>query len=171
MTRLSRLLLPCAVALGLSACAGYRLGPTNGLASGEESIRINAFANQTLQPRLGDAVTTALRRSIQRDGTYHLSTGEGADIIVTGTVTRYRRHELSWLPNDVLTVSDYRVNVMAHVTAREAATGRIVLDQEVTGYTLVRVGSDLNSAEREALPLLAEDLARNVTSLLVDGTW
>ena len=38
-------------------------------------------------------------------------------------------------------------------------------------YTLVRVGSDLSSAERQAIPLLADDLAKNVTELLVDGTW
>lgn len=159
------------MALGLSACAGYHLGPTDGLVAGGKSIRVNVFANQTLQPRLGDAATTALRRSIQADGTYRLSTGEEADVIVTGTITRYVRHELSWVPNDVLTVSDYRVSVTAHVIAREAATGRILLDQDATGYTLVRVGSDLNSAERQALPLLAEDLARNVTSLLVNGGW
>jgi hypothetical protein len=37
--------------------------------------------------------------------------------------------------------------------------------------TLIRVGSDLTSAERQALPLLAADLARNITALLADGTW
>jgi hypothetical protein len=32
------------------------------------------FNNQTLQPRLGDAVTQALRERLQTDGTYHLAT-------------------------------------------------------------------------------------------------
>jgi hypothetical protein len=41
----------------------------------------------------------------------------------------------------------------------------------VTGYTLLRVGSDLTSAERQALPLLAADFARQVTALLADGSW
>ena len=39
------------------------------------------------------------------------------------------------------------------------------------GMTLVRVGPDLQSTERQALPLLATDLANNVTALLVDGSW
>jgi len=30
---------------------------------------------------------------------------------------------------------------------------------------------DLNSAERQAAPLIADDLARIVTALLVDGNW
>jgi hypothetical protein len=29
----------------------------------------------------------------------------------------------------------------------------------------------MTNAERQATPLLAQDLARNVTALLVDGTW
>src|SRR5262245_19105626 len=111
----------CLVCLLCFSSCGYRLGPTNNLAAGEKSIRISPFSNQTLEPRLGDAVTTALRRQIQRDGTYHLSTHGNADIVVTGVLIRYRRHELSFEPNDVLTVRDYRVNVTAQVTAREAS--------------------------------------------------
>ena len=47
--------------LVLSGCAGYKLGPTNNLAAGEKSVQITPFANQTLEPRLGDAVTGALK--------------------------------------------------------------------------------------------------------------
>jgi len=57
------------------------------------------------------------------------------------------------------------------VTARDAVSGKVLVDRRVTGYTLVRAGADLTSAERQALPLLAEDLARRVTALLVDGSW
>jgi hypothetical protein len=124
-----------------------------------------------MEPRLGDALTTALRRELQRDGTYHLSTHGSADIVVTGVLTRYRRHELSFVPKDVLTVKDYRVTATAQVVARDLRSGKVLFDKPVTGYTLVIVGSDLTSSERQALPLLAEDLAKNVTELLVDGSW
>jgi hypothetical protein len=40
-----------------------------------------------------------------------------------------------------------------------------------TAYTLVRVGSDLTSSERQAMPVLADELAKNVTDELVDGSW
>ena len=36
----------------------------------------------------------------------------------------------------------------------------------MTGYTLIRVGPDLASAERQAIPLLADDLAKTTTELL-----
>jgi hypothetical protein len=46
-----------------------------------------------------------------------------------------------------------------------------LLERSVSGRTTVLIGDDLASAERQAVPLLAADLARNATSLLVDGNW
>jgi hypothetical protein len=169
--RLARPLSACVALLLLSGCAGYRLGTTTGTAAGVRLLQIDPFTNQTLEPRLSDAVATALRRQTQQDGTYHLATHGRADVVVGGAITQYRRHELSFVPNDVLTVKDFRVTVTAHVTARETATGKVLFDQTVTGFTLVQVGTDLTSAERQALPLLADDLARKITALLADGTW
>ena len=40
-----------------------------------------------------------------------------------------------------------------------------------TGATTVRVGSDLSSGERQAVPLIADELARRATALIVDGDW
>jgi hypothetical protein len=167
-----KLCLPVGLlALFLSACAGYRLGPTNGAAAREKSVQVNPFVNSTLEPRLGDAVTQQMRKQLQKDGTYRLATHDDGDVVLSGVLTRYQRYELSLSPNDVLTVRDYRLTLTAQVTARERGSGKVVLSQEVTGHTLIRVGSDLTSAEREALPLLAADLAKNTTALLVDGTW
>lgn len=155
----------------LSGCAGYRLGPSNGQTAGSRSIQVRPFANQTLEPRLGDALTAALRKNLQRDGTYRLATHDDGDVIVTGNITHYDRTDLTYNPNDILTVLDYRVTATAHVTARERSTGRTILDRDVTGYTLVRPGPDLTSAERQAMPLLADDVAEKVAGLLVDGVW
>jgi Lipopolysaccharide-assembly len=156
--------------LAAAGCAGYRLGPVNGETAGDKSVQILPFNNQTLQPRLGDAVTQALRQQVQTDGTYHLSNGEG-DIIVSGIITSYSRSGLSYLGSDVLTANNYQVGMVAHVVIRESTTGKVLLDKDVKGYTLVHVGSDLQSAERQAMPLLAEDFARKVTQMLTEGTW
>ena len=161
----------CGLALLVSGCAGYRLGPTNGLYAGEKSVQITPFVNQTLQPRLTDAITMQLRKELQRDGTYQLATHDDGDIVVTGTLTRYQRLEITFVPTDILTVRDYRLSLTAQVIARERSTGKVILDQPVTGYTLLRVGSDITSAERQAMPLLAGDLAKNITAALADGKW
>jgi len=154
-----------------TGCAGYKLGPTGGYAAGERTIQITPFYNQTLEPRLTDPVTQQLRKQIQNDGTFRLSTHDQPDIAVSGVITYYQRVAISFASGDVATAVDYRVGVTAHVIAREVSTGKTILDRPVTGYTLVRVGNDLTSAEREAMPLLAADLAKNITSLLADGAW
>src|SRR5437588_7098258 len=155
----------------IAGCAGYQLGPTSGLARLNRTVQVKPFANQTLEPRLTDAVSAQLRKQLQRDGTYQLATHDEGDLIVSGTITRYLRRELSFNPGDTLTVRDYRISMTAQVTARERSTGRLLLDKPVTGNSMIRVGADLSSAERQALPLVAADLAQKVTSLLADGTW
>jgi hypothetical protein len=161
----------CVLALAAGGCAGYRLGPTNGQAAGARSVQIDPFVNKTAEPRLGDYVINSLRKHLQQDGTYRLETHDDGDIIVSGVITDYQRKELSFQPQDVITVLDYEITMTAQITARERATGKIIFDRPVKGRTSIRVGTDLTSSERQAAPLLADDLAKKTTALLVDGTW
>lgn len=155
----------------LSGCAGYRLGPTNGTVAGARTIEIRPFANQTFEPRLTEAVTQQLRKQLQTDGTFRLATQAGADLTVTGSIVKYEREPLSFQPRDVITTRDYSVNLTAHVRALDNGTGRVLLDRNIAGRTTVRNVPDLASAERQASTLVAENLAQNIKSLLVDGSW
>jgi hypothetical protein len=155
----------------LGGCAGYHLGATNGLRAGERSVQVNPFANQTLEPRLSDALVLSLRKNLQKDGTYRLNTSNEGDIIVSGAIVGYDRIQVSFQPTDTLTAKQYRVVITAQVTARERTSGKVVLDRKVSGQSTLFVGPDLPSAERQTLPLVTDDLARNITGLLVDGTW
>jgi len=168
--RLISLLCTGLVLPGLAGCA-YRLGPTNGEGAGSRSVQVIPFENKTIEPRLVEAVSFALRRQLQQDGTYKLNPSQSADIILSGVIIGFERHSLSFRPRDVVTPRDYRLTITAQVTARERVTGKLLLDRKVTGYSDIRVGPDLVSAEREAFPLVAADLARNTTALLVDGSW
>lgn len=165
-------LLPVLLGIALLAgCAGYQLGPVNGQPAGERSIQVVPFANRTPEARLADAVTSAVRKELQRDGTFRLVTREAGDLILTGSLTRYERREVSLTPNDVATARDYSLSLTAQVSARERHSGRVLFDQPVTSVTLVRVGPDLPSTERQALPLLATELARRITALVAEGGW
>lgn len=169
--RLSRNILAGIFFLMLCGCAGYHLGPSNGLRSGEKTIQIVPATNRTLEPRLGDAVTAALRKEIQRDGTYRLVTRGVADIVVTCELFSYDRNEVSFVPGDIVTARDYRISLSARVTAKETASDKTILMREFTGNTLMRVGKDLPSVERQSVPMLAADLARHITAALADGSW
>ena len=163
--------LGVALLLFLCGCAGYRLGPTNGEIAGARSIQINLFQNNTWEPRLTEPLATALRRAIQRDGTYTLNTRGSGDIVVDGIITEFKRSGVTFQPADILTVRDYELSLYANIKAVERSTGRVLAEAPVFGRTTIRSGPDLPSAERQAVPLLAEDMAHNITSLLVDGAW
>ncbi len=158
-------------ALLLAGCAGYQLGPTNHRQAGAQSIQVNPFQNKTIEPRLSDSVGNALRKALQQDGTFTLDTHDDGDIIVSGVIMELQRSYLSFNPKDIITPQDYQLVLSAQIKAVERATGKVLVDKKVVGRTTVRVGSDVPSAELRALPLLAETLARNATSLLVDGEW
>jgi hypothetical protein len=102
--RLLKFFPVCAAAAALLAgCASYHLGPVGGAVAGEKSIEIFPFNNETLEPRLGDAVTQALRERFQADATYHLATHGNGDVVVTGVIKRYSPQGLSYLNKDVST--------------------------------------------------------------------
>ena len=163
--------IPVLLALvGISGCA-YRLGPTNGVKAGERSIKVAPFENKTIEPRLIEALSAALRRELQQDGTYKLNTGSDPDLIVTGSILKYERDTISVRPTDALSPLDMRIVIIARVIATERVSGKVLLDREISGRTEVRAQSDLVSAERQALPLAARSLARSATALIVDGTW
>ena len=155
----------------LAGCAGYRLGPTNGHPAGARSVEIQPFANETMEPRLGEAITQQLRKQVQQDGTYRLATQGGADVIVTGRLVLFEREPLSFQLRDVLTTRDYAVNLTAQVRAVEVGTGRVLFDRPIVGRTTIRNAADLGSAERQAAPQVAENLANSIRALLVDGSW
>lgn len=171
MTAMKHLVLSLLASLFLTGCAGYQLGPTNGTRAGERSIEVQFFQNQTGEPRLIEAVTQSLRKTLQQDGTYKLDTRGESDVIVTGTLLKYDRSGVTFQPSDIRTVRDYNVTLTARIVALERATGKVLLDRKIFGRSTLRAGSDLASAERQTLPNLAEDLARNITTYLVDGTW
>jgi hypothetical protein len=158
-------------ALLMGGCAGYHLGPSNGLEAGSRTIQFLPPVNKTFEPRAAEELNHQLRRQVQRDGTYRLSTREAGDVIVTTTILKYNRFGETFQPRDTLTVRDYRVQMVAQVTAYDRVSGKNLVDRQFIGHTSVRIGSDQSSAERQALPLLTEDLARNITAALADGEW
>ncbi len=166
-----RRLLPAVLAAALAGCAGYHLGPSSGLPAASVSVQVLPFVNHTREPRISEYLSSSLRRQFQQDGTFRLQTAGTPDILVTGEIIRFERLALSFTTNDVLTPQEYTLVLTANVVARDPVSGKTNLNRAVQGRTYIRTGTDLASSEREAIPNLADDLARNAVSLLVDGPW
>ena len=155
--------------LGLVGCAGYRMGPVGGGAAGVRSVQVKFFDNQTLEPRLITAVSHSLRQHLQQDGTFRLES-EG-DLVVSGVLKKFTRNGVNYEPGDVLAVRDYSLQLTAQVIVTDRVTGQVVLDREITGNSVVRVGTDFASRQRQAVPLIADQLALRAISVIADGEW
>jgi hypothetical protein len=166
-----RRLLPAALAVLLAGCAGYHLGPTSGEPAGSRSVKVLPFDNETKEPRISEYLVSCLRRRFQQDGTFELVTSGTPDILITGKIIRFDRTELAYTTNDVLTPDSYVLTLTANVVARDPLNGKVTLDRNVQGNTYIIAGTDLASSEREAMPNLADDLARHAVSILVDAPW
>ena len=53
----------------------------------------------------------------------------------------------------------------------DRVTGEGVMEREFTGSSIVRVGNNLTAGQRQAVPLIADQIARQATDLIVDGDW
>jgi Lipopolysaccharide-assembly len=169
--RALKFFLPLLAAGLLAGCAGYRLGPVNGETAGAKSLELTPFGNMTIQPRLNDAVNEALRERVQHDGTFRLATDGSGDLVLSGSIDQYTHAGLGYMSRSYATAVNYNVAVTAHITVRERATGKIIFSREVKANTLVNVGTDFASSERQAMPALAANLAQNVLAQLAEGSW
>jgi hypothetical protein len=157
---------------GLAGCAGYRPGPTGGQVAGARSIRVPFVRNTTIEARLSEPATFALRRQLQQDGTFNLETGSGAaDLVVDATIEEYDRIPMAFLRRDVISVQEYEIRMTVHVIVREFPADKTVLDRRIVARTSVLVGPDQTASERQATPLLAEDFARKATIYIAEGSW
>jgi PBP1b-binding outer membrane lipoprotein LpoB len=166
-----RLCLLIILAVALSGCAGYKLGTTNGVVAGSRTVKFRPFVNKTTEPRVTEYLSNSLRKQLQQDGTFRLETSGSPDILVTGEITRFDRNGLSYEEGDVLTPQEYTLRMQAHITATDVRTGKVFISRTVQGITYIRIGNDEYSAERQAIPILTDTVARNAISLLVDGQW
>ena len=154
----------------LSGCVGYVAGPTNGLPAGAQSVRVEFFKNETLEPRLVVAVNRALKRNLQQDGTYKLETQGNADLVVTGELTEFLRSGVSYTPGDSLSVKDYSMSLTAHIKVTRPARAKWCTKANHRQQHGAR-GERPHRRPRQAVPIIADHLARQATSLIVDGKW
>ncbi|MEM1060429.1 MAG: LPS assembly lipoprotein LptE [Verrucomicrobiota bacterium] len=166
---------PAWAALGvlilLSGCAGYRVGSIGGQeVQGLNAVYIPMAKNETYTPDVITYVTNETIRAFNNDGTLKTAQSSKADCELLITVTDIQRSQARTTREDVLTTAEYRLNITAEVTFINRVVGRRVIDNErITGTTTYFVQNDLNEAQRQALPLAAEDLSRNICLRVVEG--
>jgi Lipopolysaccharide-assembly len=168
-------LLPLA-ALLFTGCAGYQLGPVKPTRMAKvTSIAVPNFRNNTLGPRLETLLATALIKQLQQDGTYKILRENDADAILQGHVEQIISSPLRSVRGNLLLTREYQLTIRCTYNVTDRVTGAVLDSGTAFGRTQFFVsGSDPISADitqdqRPALPLAAEDLAKDLVSRLSEG--
>ena len=157
------------LALLLNGCAGYTLGPaTPGYLKHIHSIAIPMFGNTTLVPRIEGLVTTTVIKQFQHDGTFKIASADSADATLKAEIVGVSRSPARSVRGNVLSTTEFNLvlSVRYSLVGRD---GTVLAPGGVTGATNFFVGTDVNTDERQALPLAAEQLARQLVSQLSEG--
>jgi hypothetical protein len=123
-------------------------------------------------------------KQFQQDGTFQVGNQENADAVLKGEITRISRSPARSVRGNVLATAEFNLNM--HVKYRLVGRDGKLLGRprEASGTTSFFVGSgraieentklstilaDVTTDERQALPLVAEELATRLVSELSEG--
>ena len=161
-------LFPVALLLSaLSGCSHYQLGTAGRLSF--TSLYVEPASNQTLLPQAQAIISTQLREAFEKDGRVVLvGSPEAADATLQVHLRDYHRDVASVLENDTGLARKFTLTLEVTCTLRPRSGDALFTDR------LIRVqrdaftdGGQLQS-EYQAVPLLAEALAKKVVHAVLD---
>lgn len=162
---LALLLLP----LLFVGCGGYQLGPaTPRYLRNVHAIAVPTFTNGTLEPRLEVLVTNTAIKQFQQDGTFRIATADAADATLKAEIVSVGRSPARSVRGNVLSTTEFNLSLTVKYTLT-GRDGKQLTSGAVGGSTSFFVGSDVNTDQRQAMPLAAEELARHLVSQLSEG--
>ena len=123
----------------------------------------------TLVPRVEVLVTGTVVKQFQQDGTFRVANEESADAVLKGEIVGVGRSPARSLRGNVLATTEFNLVLRVHYTLVGRDGKTIAGPADAAGTTSFFVGEDVNTDERQALPLAAEQLAINLVSQLSEG--
>ena len=161
---------PLLLAFILNGCAGYHLGPaTPSYLRNVHSIAVPTFGNNTLVPRIEALVTGTVIKQFQQDGTFRILNPDAADATLKAEIVGVGRAPARSVRGNVLSTTEFQLTMTVKYTLVGRDDKALGPAGAVSGSTSFFVGSDVNTDERQAMPLAAEELARHLVSQLSEG--
>jgi hypothetical protein len=148
---------------------GYQPLQGGGGPHGPQKLHVAGITNDTLNPWVQAAVSSAIVRQIRFNTRIRITDEPLADVILAGRVLSYLNEPITFSLQDI--GRRYRVRVLLQVTLSGRGTGVVRLKQEITGEAYYNTGStasDTRAAEQEATQRAAQDASRQLVALLLE---
>ena len=153
----------------IEGCAGYHLGPaTPAYLRNIHTIAIPTFTNNTLEPRIEVLVTNTAIKQFQQDGTFRIANTDAADATLKAEIVGVGRSPARSVRGNVLSTTEFNLTLTVKYTLLNRG-GETLTSGAAGGSTSFFVGSDVNTDQRQAFPLAAEEMARHLVSQLSEG--
>lgn len=160
----------------LNACKSYHLGSPAEIPF--KSIYIKPVSNQSYAPQAQAIVSAMLRENFMRDSRIEVVADQtNADAILLVTLTNYERNSTARRAQDTVIADVFDIQLAADVSLMNPKTRTYLFENrpvEVTTNAYTKNPYDDNSvtayqlSERQAMELLARDLAHKVTEMTLN---
>jgi len=163
-------LLAAATLLAGAGC-GYRLTGADSLPPEIRTIAVRPFENQTSRPEIEQRVTEAIADELSKRGRYRVVTStEGAQALLEGTVTAYRAEPVQFTEEGRATRVQASVTLRATLTA--LADDSVIWNQSGLVFREqyeVPEGGDFIDQETLALDEIARGAAGALVTSIFEG--
>ena len=113
-------------------------------------------------------MTNTAIKQFQQDGTFRIVNADAADATLKAEIVGVGRSPARSVRGNVLSTTEFNLTLTVKYTLI-ASDKNTLTSGAVSGSTSFFVGTDVNTDQRQALPLAAEELARHLVSQLSEG--
>ena len=161
LTAVSCLLLPaCGYHLG-----GYKPEKLKNM----HTFSVNMMENNSLEPRAGVLLTSALADSLQRDGTYRLSSRGRSDFRIEGEIASVTYSSLRTNKEDTYISDEISMNVTVKYRVVDNADGKKLIANTLTVSSNFYNQGNVQTARMNAMSYAAMLAAQRITDALTNG--
>ena len=151
-------LIPAVLMCG---CANYRW--TSSVPQEIRTVAVPEFQNQSHLAELGPATTQYTLREFQREGTFSIRRSGDSSIEVQGVIKKVEFKPVAYARGYGMRAGEYRCFATLEASLIDKDKGKVLLNnRSYTAETTISVQNDLLTAQRNAVPRLAAEFARQI---------
>ncbi len=155
-------------------CAGYHIGPDAMFPSDVRTVYVPIFESDSLRRHLGDWLTEAVKKEIERRTPYKVVNSPSADSVLSGRIVSDTKRVIVETRNDDPRETEITLQVLVRWVNRRghsiSENGAVNLPPEVmvtaAASTLPEVGQSITTAQQETIQRLAVQIVE-----LMETPW
>ncbi len=168
-SRIATAILALAMLLQLSGCGSYSLGTGGKLPF--QTIYVQPVRNNSFAPQISAPLTDYIVDRLQQHPGLKVVEDPSADVTLKTTVVDYRRTVGSTQASDTALAQSYILILGCSITLEDNRTGEEIMPARlVTAKQQAFVNGGFLTAEYQAIPVLARDMAKNISNEVV-SVW